>query len=167
MFPPEELLPKEIFWRDHYIYLKERGYTLRDRFHPDWVPSWIQDPSKNADDCEDSRRTLRAQVIDAVNADGRVVTIKDIKLNTKFIKEDIPIGKHFSAPDLAKNPRNHCIPILEVLDPPEGSQTAFLVMPRLFEFTYPAFETIGEAVEFFRQIFEGLEFMHANNVAHG
>ncbi|KAG6836482.1 hypothetical protein H0H93_007651 [Arthromyces matolae] len=165
--PPEELFPKEVFWREHYAYLKEHGYTLRDRYHPDWVPSWIKDPSKRVDHCEDSRRLLHAQVIDAVGADGRVVIIKDVELNTEYVVEDIPVGKHFSSPDLAKNPRNHCVPILDVLDPPAGSEQAFLVMPWLLDYNYPSFETIGEAVDFFRQIFEGLEFMHANNVAHG
>ena len=46
--PPEEqayydhlsLLPPEIFWRDHQIWLAERGYMLRPRYRPGWTPSW-------------------------------------------------------------------------------------------------------------------------------
>lgn len=34
------LLSQELFWRDHYFWLKEKGYVLRPRFHPEWVASW-------------------------------------------------------------------------------------------------------------------------------
>ena len=37
---PGTLLPGEDWWRDHYDWLKESGYLLRQRYHPDWVPSW-------------------------------------------------------------------------------------------------------------------------------
>ncbi|KAG6818623.1 hypothetical protein H0H93_003389 [Arthromyces matolae] len=168
LIPAEaELRQKEIFWRDHYEYLKEHGYTLRDRYRPGWVPSWIKDPTKKPSKCEDSFPQPQVQILDAVRADGTVVIIKDIKLNSGFVREDIPVGKYFSSPDLSANPRNHCVPVLDVLDPPPGSERAFLVMPWLFDITYPAFETVGEVVDFLGQIFEGLEFMHANNVAHG
>lgn len=30
----------EIFWRDRYDWLEQRGYELRTRYKPDWVPSW-------------------------------------------------------------------------------------------------------------------------------
>lgn len=30
----------EYFWRDHYHWLKEQGYLLRPRYHPEWVASW-------------------------------------------------------------------------------------------------------------------------------
>lgn len=30
----------EFFWRDHYHWLKEKGYLLRPRYHPEWVASW-------------------------------------------------------------------------------------------------------------------------------
>lgn len=47
-FPPEQqayydhltLLPFEIFWCDHQEWLAEKGYMLRPRYRPDWVPSW-------------------------------------------------------------------------------------------------------------------------------
>lgn len=34
------LLPEEIFWRDHQPWLTEKGYMLRPRYRPGWVPSW-------------------------------------------------------------------------------------------------------------------------------
>jgi hypothetical protein len=48
----DTLFRNEEFWRDNYGYLKDRGYLLRPRFHPDWVPSWRTrggDPSKAED----------------------------------------------------------------------------------------------------------------------
>ncbi|KAJ6625289.1 hypothetical protein B0H10DRAFT_2315107 [Mycena sp. CBHHK59/15] len=42
-----------------------------------------------------------------------------------------------------------------------------IVMPLLFDWRIPRFVTIGEVVDFFSQIFEGLHFMHSNNVWHG
>ncbi|KAG6847562.1 hypothetical protein H0H93_007367 [Arthromyces matolae] len=168
LYPPlEELDKSEIFWRDNYEYLKEHGYTLRDRYRPGWVPSWIKTPSKKPSKCEDGLGQRHAQVIDATRTDGSVVIIKDIKLDSGFVPQDIPVGRYFSSSDLAANPRNHCVPILDVLDPSPGSDRAFLVMPWLFSITNPSFETVGEVIDFFRQIFEGLEFMHANNVVHG
>ena len=32
--------PSEIFWSDHQPWLQERGYMLRPRLRPGWVPSW-------------------------------------------------------------------------------------------------------------------------------
>ena len=37
---PGELSKREIWWRDHQVWLQERGYLLRPRYRPDWVPSW-------------------------------------------------------------------------------------------------------------------------------
>lgn len=34
------LQPKEYWWRDHQKWLEEKGYMLRPRFRPEWVPSW-------------------------------------------------------------------------------------------------------------------------------
>ncbi|KAK0465862.1 uncharacterized protein EV420DRAFT_1636414 [Desarmillaria tabescens] len=42
----------------------------------------------------------------------------------------------------------------------------FIVMPRLQESRTPPFDTVGEFIEAFRQMFEGVEFMHKNFVAH-
>jgi hypothetical protein len=48
----DELFITEKFWRNNFAYLKDRGYLLRPRFSPDWVPSWKTrggDPSKAED----------------------------------------------------------------------------------------------------------------------
>ncbi|KAG5730700.1 hypothetical protein E4T56_gene4058 [Termitomyces sp. T112] len=162
-----DLSPREIFWRDHYQFLKKHGYTLRDRYNPNRVPSWKK--KKNASESsihfEDGQYNRHGQVLDATRNDGTLVVLKDVSIDTK--EHEIWIGTKFSSGALATHPKNHCVPFLEVIDPQEGSRIAFIVMPYLLETNYPSFQTIGEVVDYFRQIFEGLQFMHENNVVHG
>lgn len=82
-----------------------------------------------------------------------------------LLEDEITVGKHFPSEPLS--PRNHYVPILGAIDPMEGSDIAFIAMPPVLTTGFPPFETIGEAVEFFRQFFECLEFMHEYNVFHG
>ncbi|KAJ3490983.1 hypothetical protein NLI96_g1045 [Meripilus lineatus] len=35
---------REIFWRDHQVWLQEKGYMLRPRYHPGWIPPRKGDP---------------------------------------------------------------------------------------------------------------------------
>lgn len=48
---PNTLFPDELFWRDHQVWLEEKGYMLRPRYRPDWVPSWKD--IYDSDMCED------------------------------------------------------------------------------------------------------------------
>jgi hypothetical protein len=34
------LFDSEQWWRDHYHELESHGYELRNRYRPDWEPSW-------------------------------------------------------------------------------------------------------------------------------
>lgn len=34
------LFTAEVYWREHYSWLKDQGYVLRPRYHPEWVASW-------------------------------------------------------------------------------------------------------------------------------
>ncbi|KAF8069049.1 hypothetical protein FPV67DRAFT_1561759 [Lyophyllum atratum] len=155
----------ELFWRNHYNFLKDHGYTLRERYRPDWVASWLRSSAKDWLTCEDGISIEHGQVLDATRADGSLVILKQVDLAT--FPEEIAVGQKFSSEQLASHPKNHCVPILDVVRPPEGSDIAFIVMPLLFSTNFTPFETVGEAVEFFRQVFEGLQFMHENDVAHG
>src|SRR5882724_11126383 len=49
-----QLKPPEHFWTDHQKWLESRGYMLRPRFRPDWVPSW-RGTNKFYFSCEDGR----------------------------------------------------------------------------------------------------------------
>ena len=46
----------ELFWRDHQKWLQDRGYLLRPRYRPDWVPSWKDRPDVFWRFCEDGQR---------------------------------------------------------------------------------------------------------------
>lgn len=47
------LAPYELSWRRRQPWLQSRGYMLRPRYRPGWVPSW-RTTGANPIDCEDS-----------------------------------------------------------------------------------------------------------------
>ena len=52
---PEELDPREVWWRDRYEQLSSHGYLLRPRYSPRWVPSW-KTSNRHWTDSEDGKR---------------------------------------------------------------------------------------------------------------
>jgi len=42
----------ELSWRDKYQWLHDRGYQLRPRYSPNWIPSWVE-TATNVRNCED------------------------------------------------------------------------------------------------------------------
>ncbi|KAJ8487344.1 hypothetical protein ONZ45_g14367 [Pleurotus djamor] len=159
-----QLSKSELFWRDNYNWLLEQGYKLRSRYAPEWTPSW-EGTKKLYFRCSDGIYSHHASVLDAQRAsDGELVYLKCV--NKTLHPHEAEIGRYFSTGDLASDPRNHCVPVYEVLQPPDNQELLLLVMPLLKYHDVPPFDTIGEAVDFFQQIFEGLQFMHENNVAH-
>lgn len=49
------LKKSEVFWRDHQEWLEEKGYVLRPRYQPEWVPSWdVNDNTIRTLDIEDA-----------------------------------------------------------------------------------------------------------------
>ncbi|TBU42957.1 hypothetical protein BD309DRAFT_1001502 [Dichomitus squalens] len=80
---------------------------------------------------------------------------------------EVEIAKFLSSEPLASDSKNHhSILVHEVLDVPDDEDLKLLVMPLLRPFSYPRLLTVGEAVEFFRQFFEGLRLLHIHYVAH-
>jgi hypothetical protein len=85
-------------------------------------------------------------------SDGATVALKMI-----FKSEhpyEVDISEFLSSEPLASESGNHCIPLYEVLEVPDNEDMLLLVMPFLRPYGDPRFETIGEAIEFFKQIFE-------------
>jgi len=74
--------------------------------------------------------------------------------------------KRIKRGELASQPANHCAPVYEVLTLDTEHDRLIVVMPLLRPYKDPKFDTIGEAVECFRQLFEGIQFMHKHRVAH-
>lgn len=64
------------------------------------------------------------------------------------------IGQYLSSEPLASHPKNHCVRIHEVLDMPDSPNEIIIVMPLLRPYNDPRLNSVGEAVAFFRQIFE-------------
>lgn len=66
---------------------------------------------------------------------------------------EVDIGRYFSSESLASDPRNHCVPILDVLQDSRDEDILILVMLLLREYDDPQFETVGEVIDFLRQVF--------------
>ncbi|KAJ7141184.1 kinase-like domain-containing protein [Mycena epipterygia] len=159
------LSENEVFWRDHTSWFKDHGYVLRPRYQPGWVASWKAKEPVTGGFVEDMIRPPGARILDAVRtSDGLPVLFKK-----KEVDEDaeIRIIQKFSSEPLASDPKNHCVRLIEILNLPDTESTKLIVIPLLFDWRHPHFNTIGEAVEFISQIFEGLEFMHTHHVWHG
>ncbi|PSR72685.1 hypothetical protein PHLCEN_2v11447 [Hermanssonia centrifuga] len=97
-----------------------------------WVPSWIG-TAKKWYECEDG-----------FAAKARIA--EDYK--------EIEIGRFFASEVLAKDARNHCVPIYSALQVPHDAGITIVVMPFLRSYDEPSLQTIGEAVDFFGQLFE-------------
>ena len=132
------------------------------------------------------RLTLQMGVVlDATRmSDGKMVLLK--KVNTDIHPHEVEISRFLSSEGLASDPRNHCVPLLDVLPDPNEEHTAMLVLPLLRSYDSPGFVTVGEVVACLQQLIEvsmssgnarliraeiasspqGLHFMHTQHVAH-
>ncbi|EGO19546.1 hypothetical protein SERLADRAFT_374273 [Serpula lacrymans var. lacrymans S7.9] len=93
-----------------------------------------------------------SHVLDATClSDGAFVSLK--LLNKSQYPYKIEIGQLFSTEPLVSDLANHCAPIDDVLSVPDDQYQAVVVMPLLRSFDDPQFDTYGEVIDFFRQIF--------------
>ena len=114
--------------------------------------------------------------------DGKHVMLKRVRPEEE--PDELMITQSFSSPEFARDPRNHCVPLLDIIEMPPNDQK-LMVMPLLRPFQNPRFQTFGEFVAFFTQIcevrssqhpssrinsdkalYQGLQFMHERNIAH-
>ncbi|KAF5337143.1 hypothetical protein D9611_003047 [Ephemerocybe angulata] len=166
---PYTLAKHEIYWKDRYHWLLEKGYQLRPRYHPDWVPAW-KNNTKLTPGSTENGKTLPAKVvqtrflIDAIQVKSNLDVV--LKLVETHDSEEGPIVEYFSKEPLASDPRNHSIYSLDVLQPPNDDLHTILVFPMLRPYDNPDFDTFGEALDFIRQVMEGLAFLHEHKVAH-
>uniref|UniRef100_D8PUI8 Protein kinase domain-containing protein n=1 Tax=Schizophyllum commune (strain H4-8 / FGSC 9210) TaxID=578458 RepID=D8PUI8_SCHCM len=156
----------ERWWVDHQPWLEGHGYMLRPRYRPGWTPSWYADgmgeTKWNAEDCIIMSYPF---LMDATRrTDGVVVMLK--RVDTTRHPTEVEMTARLSSPPLSSDPRNHCIPVYDVLQDPEDDKYQLMVLPLLRCYASPRFDTIGEAVDCFRQIIQGLCFLHENKIAH-
>lgn len=143
--------------------LSGRKRKLRQRHREDVVPSWRKNPL----DCEDSEissactpdrsifyfPTLTASqtnFADAYTDEGKCVCIKRISRNS----HESRIAQMLSTKELRLDPRNHCAPVIEVVDDPDDDSLSYMVMPFLRNADSPPFQYIGEIIDFVNQILE-------------
>ncbi|KAJ6625419.1 hypothetical protein B0H10DRAFT_2003421 [Mycena sp. CBHHK59/15] len=162
--------PTDLFWYDHRDWLKEQGYLLRARYQAGWVPSWTGG-TLGAYGSEDGQYYIYPGVMDAtVSSDGSFVMMKKVKSPSA----ELDIAVWFSAEPRRSDPANHCVPIYSVLSDPNELTGQLLLCPCFGDSTSPA-STRSEklhrhaalkALVDVGHVFQGLQFMHKNNVAH-
>ena len=162
------LVKSELWWRDHYNDILARGYKLRSRYHPHWEPSWNKS-KKEFFSVEDGQATIVSRVVflqataqglrqtravmDAVRVrDRRPVMLK--RLLPEEGPYELEINQLFSSSELADDPRNHCAPLLDLIELQGSEYHKIMVFPLLRPFNSPQFQTFGEFVAFFTQMCE-------------
>jgi hypothetical protein len=168
------------------------GYLLgRGQTNPGILAKMLN-LSRHVLDFNPNRSDLKHQCVSILDAirmkTGELVALKRVYHFEN--SQEFKIGNFFSEDSLASDPQNHCVPIQEIMEVPTHlyNGISLIVMPFLRRPDDPPFLTIGEAVEFFRQVFEvcklvtlrgnfifsifviqlfqGLQFMHKHNIAH-
>lgn len=160
----EELWEGEKWWVAHQPWLDSQGLVLRPRYRPGWKPSWPGSKTRRMD-AEDGRPIRYRFLLDATRkSDGVVVMLK------RVIKArnpgEVSLTTLLNSPPLSFDPRNHCTPLLGLLQVPDADDEQIMVLPLLRGYANPRFDTVGEVVDCLRQIFQGLQFLHANKIAH-
>ncbi|SJL11189.1 uncharacterized protein ARMOST_14592 [Armillaria ostoyae] len=156
----EELNSYEIFWRDTYHFLCERGYKLRPRYHPDWVPSWKPGRELDAEDWQ------------CIHGRGAVNDAFSLKTQAKVVlkvieSDELPILRIFNDPSVRSLPNNRTVPILETIHlEDDPGKKVIIVMPFLRWFFDPPFETLHQILDACQQLLSGLAFIHEHHVAH-
>jgi hypothetical protein len=91
--------------------------------------------------------------MDAIRiSDGAFVTLK--RVNRTDHPHETAIASFLSSEPLRSDPHNYCVPVYEVLAVPDLPDEEILVTPTLRKFDDPRFDTVGEAMECLRQIFQ-------------
>lgn len=83
-------------------------------------------------------------------SDGTLVSLK--KVSATVHPHEVDIGRFLCSEEVASHPENHCVPLWDVLEDPSEDKVLILVMPLLRSCNDPEFETIGEVVDFIRQL---------------
>ncbi|TRM61133.1 kinase-like domain-containing protein [Schizophyllum amplum] len=152
-------------WVKLYHFLMYRGYRLRPRYDPEYVPTlvrkkricheaWYHEP-------EDEIDIPVPGVLDAVRlADGTKVVLR----KAATWRDEVPILQKLK--HLQEDTRNHIVPILDTILLPDTDEHVLLVMPFLREYYDPPFSCPAQVIHALSQFLETLEFLHEQNIAH-
>ncbi|KIJ43815.1 hypothetical protein M422DRAFT_228875 [Sphaerobolus stellatus SS14] len=148
----------DAFWTTQQTWLESRGYMLRPRYRPGGGP--------NKEKVQDGKLRKHTTMDATKISDGFPVIMKILCHSKDSSELELRLNVLFSTEPLASNPKNHCVKVLEVLEVPDYEDLVLLVMPRLRIYNDPPFQTIGEGLHFIHQLFEGIDFLHDNRIAH-
>lgn len=165
------LSDEELYWKDREDFLESHGYMLRPRYRKDWVPSWRGKPREEILLAEDAfvlyvrishNRTgnrsvndrlsqFRFNVMDATRiSDGALVYVKRISTDS----EELAILSYLNSGEIRQDPRNHCIPLLDVLHDPFMPGKSMIVMPFARYIDSPGMERVEDILDCVDQILE-------------
>ena len=110
--------------------------------------------------------------------DERVVVIQQIRKSVQ--SHEVEIGRYLSSSPSYDDPRNHCCPILDVLQDLRDSDMQLVVLPFLRRYNDLSLELLGKLPSFFVEVrtrilshnrnppcqSQGVQFMHEHHVAH-
>lgn len=170
---PDQLTPYEKWWVQQLPFLEEAGYTFRARYQPGWEASW-KATDGFFEEYEDGQfqpvslsssiyaiwfetdAAKRALLFDAQRvSDGAYVYMKRMSpTESKGYADELQILQYLVSEPLKSDPRNRCVPVLDVLHVPGDEGEVILVTPMLSQFYEPRFHTFGEVVAFLTQAFE-------------
>ncbi|KAI0724169.1 kinase-like domain-containing protein [Fomitopsis betulina] len=153
----------ELAWIRRQPWLQSRGYMLRPRYRPGWIPSRRATGACPQDYKDSISWGVLPHVIDATRiSDGKLVITKCVPTDGL----ELQIAMFVGTPPLSDDPTNHCVPVLDSFEDATNPSASYIVMPLLRYFDDPSFESIEDVLEFGEQLLEGLAFMHKNGVAH-
>lgn len=124
----------------------------------------------------------RPRLVDATDINtGKMVYIKEIRAGS----EERRIAELLRQNDWGSDPRNHCVPVLNIFGDTQDPEILYMVMPFLRPMFNPPFESVKEVIDFTDQILEvdhpvcfsritqaqgeisqGLVFLHEKGIAH-
>lgn len=102
-------------------------------------------------------------MLDAVRVeDDSQVMLKQVKRS--WYPEEVILHQYLLSEPLGSDPRNHTIPLLDILHVPDDGDIDILVMPLFRACDSPAWKTVGEVIAFIAQIFEASVALHRKPV---
>ena len=94
---------------------------------------------------------LRPTLMDATRiSDGKLVLLKHLHTDS----QELRIATHLSSPEIRKDPRNHCVPVLDSFLDRDDPDHSYIVMPFLRYVDHPPFESVETMLDCGEQLLE-------------
>ncbi|KAK0207433.1 hypothetical protein IW262DRAFT_1282108 [Armillaria fumosa] len=133
-------------------FFTESGYKLHPKYEPRWKPPLWKTEFKMIFS-EEYDTYKKHSIMDATyTSNGCLLMLKSISKSVH--PHEVPISWFLSSQPLASDPKNHCVPIFDVLQSLLNDDMKIIVMPHLYDFNETPFDTSSELLDCFHQIFE-------------